>query len=228
MRARNNVMMSPTRIVRYLLCLSALLVCATVRAQTAHPTGNFGTRDFSVEFWMQTPVQQNAVLVGKREICNLGPGWNVSMGYVNGESFPGNVGLEIITSDAAYSAAATTVHISDGRWHQVVLTRLHTIVSIYVDGMQRASVTIPATTDMDNSVPLQVGRTVCEGAAGIDRYRGKVADLAIYNRALSAFEISAMYYGAYNKSTSHFDSQTLHSIRKKLQRVYLSEHRQDR
>lgn len=215
--------------VRYLFCISLLLVCGTATAQTnvVSPqsglvtsetfdsnTGNFGTNDFTVELWMNTSNVQNAVLVGKREICNLGPGWNIMIGYINGASYPGNVGFEVLAPDADYSAAVTEINVTDGQWHHLALTRAGTVASIFVDGVIMASLTIPADTDLNNSAPLLLGRTVCEGAADIQPFQGQLAGLAIHDRALTPAEILSIYTnGGSNGFGPRHDSRTLRHIR---------------
>ncbi len=158
-------------------------------------TGNFRTNDFTVEFWMQTSSSANMAVIAKREACDLDPsGWDIVMGYANGVQYnAGTIGFEVFDPTEADGPVVPNTTINDGLWHHVALTRAGTSVSMYLDGTMRTNITMASLIDFTNANPFQLGRNVCEGAAGIQPYQGLMDEISIYNRALSASEILAIY-----------------------------------
>ena len=156
---------------------------------------NFRTNDFTVEFWMKTGSTQPAVIVGKRTVCNLGPAWDILMGYVNGQSYPGKIGFEIISSSGAYSGVARSVSINDNQWHHVGLTRSGTVALMYIDGTLQGTndITPPSTVDINNTSVLEIGLSPCHGPGGLEPYVGSLDEMGIYNRALTPTEIQTIY-----------------------------------
>ncbi|MDB6059238.1 MAG: cell wall/surface repeat protein [Verrucomicrobiales bacterium] len=157
--------------------------------------GNFRTNDFTVEFWMKTASTTPAILVGKRQVCNLGPAWNVMIGYINGASNPGKIGYELLSSAGDYSSVVTNFSVNDNQWHHIALTRAGTNGSMYVDGALRTTNSFfpSSTIDFNNTSPLQIGLSPCQGPGGLAPYTGSLDELAIFNRALTAAEIQSIY-----------------------------------
>lgn len=156
--------------------------------------GNFRTNDFTVEFWMKTASSTPAILVGKRLNCGLGSAWNIMIGYINGASYPGKIGFELLSTVGDYSAVAPNT-VTDNQWHHIALTRAGTNGSMYVDGALRATNTFwpSSTIDFNNTAPLKIGLSPCQGPGGLAPYTGNLDELAIYNRVLSAAEIQNIY-----------------------------------
>jgi hypothetical protein len=73
-------------------------------------------------------------------------------------------------------------------WHFVVLERASGVVSAYLDGVKEATTYSMAGTSLANGIVLWTGY---DGAG--DWYAGRIDDVRIYNRALSAGEIAQMY-----------------------------------
>jgi hypothetical protein len=78
-----------------------------------------------------------------------------------------------------------------GRWHHVAVTSAGDSVILYLDGQAVASGSLPIDTPTD-STSLYLGRA--PGMFGRSRWlRGDVDEVSVYNRALSAAEIAAIY-----------------------------------
>ena len=147
--------------------------------------GNFRTNDFTVVYWVRM-VNTGGAFLEKRPACNMDYGsawWNI-----RGTS---TASLEIAGArQQYYTGLATKTALNDGLWHHVAWTRQGTSLCVYVDGALDNSVTAPGIADVVNSTALALGRSACYDSAP---FRGGVDELQIYERALSATEISARY-----------------------------------
>ncbi|MDB6057968.1 MAG: C-terminal target protein [Verrucomicrobiales bacterium] len=157
--------------------------------------GTFGTNDFTVELWIATTNSSPMCVMDKRVDCDADfKGWEIHMGYdPNNHVAPGQVGFGIIAGGFAnYGANAS--RIDDGGFHHVALVRSNVVASMYVDGTMVTNITMPVLVDITNSVPLKIGRSVCEGlGTGIQRFTGLMDEIGFYNRPLSPAEILSIY-----------------------------------
>lgn len=165
---------------------------------------NFGTNDFTVEFWLQTTGTNKMAVMEKWQVCDACiPGWSIRIGRNGAGDYPGVIGFEIYaggpTNDPVactnYPANGTTVN--DGAWHHVALVRSGLSASIYVDAVMVGNVTMSSVVDVDNTTPFQMGRSICECCDRTQPFDGNLDEVAIFNRALSATEISEIYNASY-------------------------------
>lgn len=137
--------------------------------------------DFTVQFWFNlndnTKIQS---MVEKFSGAN-GPGWSISyLTYGGGyEMYPYPV--------------SGALNIDTNTWHQFLETRNGNTVSLYVDGVLGTQTqyagSISTTTD-----PLLVGHRN-EGDGRGFAVDGRIDDLAIWSRGVSAQEASSLYNG---------------------------------
>jgi len=85
----------------------------------------------------------------------------------------------------------STGTVSDTDWHHVAATRSGETVTFYIDGAPAGTVTISGDS-ADNPIPVRIG-TDGPGYSGDSMFNGLIDDVRIYNRALSASEIRALY-----------------------------------
>jgi hypothetical protein len=79
--------------------------------------------------------------------------------------------------------------VTTGVWYHVAVTKTSTTLSLYVNGvLANQNTTLGAFTDT-NSTNLLIGANVSEGA----HTSGQIDEVTLYNRALSAAEISAIF-----------------------------------
>ncbi len=161
--------------------------------------GNFGTNDFTIDFWMNTTSVVEEAFLDKRDICNLGTWWNIRIGLGNPTPTPGIVSLELDdgTGPGHVSFYPTNL-VNDGLWHHVAWTRRGTLYSAYVDGRFKTSVTAPDIANLNNAQPLNLGIGTCDGVDGTQPYSGAVDELDLWNRALTDVEIAAIYQAGTN------------------------------
>jgi len=86
-----------------------------------------------------------------------------------------------------------TRNVNDGQWHHVTATYDGTNIFLYVDGT--LDVSAPATGSIvPNSEPVCIGVNA-QGTGGLPMYffNGLLDEVSLYNRALTASEIQAIY-----------------------------------
>jgi hypothetical protein len=165
--------------------------------------GNFGTRDFSVAFWIKTASRTpQEEFLGKRASCDAGGSfWDAILGSAQDpRGLPVGVlsfGFGAGDNRATYNVDSSHP-INDGQWHHIVWVRQSTSSGscsglVYVDGALDNSRTYPETVDIANHSPLVMGHEVCECCDGARPYSGAAAELQLFSHALSAEEILALF-----------------------------------
>ena len=90
---------------------------------------------------------------------------------------------------AAADGIAGTVLINDGKWHHVVAQFNGTAISVYTDGKYDNSKAKTTTPTSNNNLKVLIGNI----PGYLYYFNGSVDEVRIYNRALSATEISVLY-----------------------------------
>jgi hypothetical protein len=86
------------------------------------------------------------------------------------------------------ATVVSTTTAQPGTWYHVVVTFDGSLLCLYVDGVLEAS-TSTSVALIDHAFPLTVGQQ----ADGGSRFQGDLDEVAIWDRALSAGEVSAHY-----------------------------------
>ncbi len=79
---------------------------------------------------------------------------------------------------------------ANGQWIHLVGVGTETSAMLYVNGVLVSNVTVPAVGNIGQITLLNIGRMAYPG---YDAFDGRIDDVRIYNRALSADEIQALY-----------------------------------
>ena len=143
-------------------------------------TLKFGTGDFSISVWFHaSSVSTYQALIGKD--VDGQRDWTFWVGAsANKIGFSGFTPVKNIIS-------ANT--ITANQWYHGVVTRQSGTATLYIDCEQNGSLAI--TQDFSGTNNLNIGR---REYPGFEQYfNGLIDDVSIYNRALSASEISAQY-----------------------------------
>jgi Concanavalin A-like lectin/glucanases superfamily/Protein of unknown function (DUF1573) len=118
-------------------------------------------------------------------------------GYIFQTDAAGNVGLRIGAEDLnAYPAVVSdTTKINDGNWHHVaVVITMGTGAQFYVDGQLSSTGAMQVWEGGDDGSTLEVGTSGYTPWANY--FTGSIDDVQVYNRALSATDISTVFaYG---------------------------------
>src|SRR5207244_4055270 len=125
--------------------------------------GNFGTNDFTIDFWIKTTGTNHQSLIEKWPTCGFSSEWYTrlrSSGQLEAE----------MTSDSQGSDRTVLVSgraVNDGTVHHVAFVRRGRNLACFIDGVLDASSdSAGGITRLDNSADLTVGRSVCVGSDG--------------------------------------------------------------
>jgi hypothetical protein len=101
----------------------------------------------------------------------------------------GDKGLEVPVFTGQQANVEADVGLVDGRWHHLAATFDGSMLELYVDGKLAAR----GTPALDTAGPeLNVGRSPASQYS--EHFDGLLDDLRIYDRALAADEIAALYH----------------------------------
>src|ERR1041385_1571863 len=147
---------------------------------------NLHLQDFTIETWIKrssaTIASTDPTALGSALIFGYG-----SQGYDFAMHFDGQLAI----SKVGVSEATGGAFVTDTNWHHVAVTKLGTTVVFYVDGVGH-STSYAATFQF--IFPAAVGaRPDTLNGANNDSFFGAIDELSIYNRALTAGEIQAIF-----------------------------------
>ena len=140
---------------------------------------NFGTTSFTANIW-----------VCSTKTSGLGNLMRTDGGYYKGWLLRFNSGrIEIWEGRSFYTGYVSTTSYADGNWHMVTFVRdvENKVGQLYVDGCYVGGYSMGSPIN-DVTNELRFG-TYGEG----EYYTGKMDDARLYDRALSAEEIAALY-----------------------------------
>jgi hypothetical protein len=152
-------------------------------------------QDFGVSTWVKIPSTQVNTGSTTNEIIQK---WNNS---ANGYPFvirltnqthgtPGKINAVRYDGTNNPGVSSTTT-INDNTWHFISFTKRSSVLSLYIDGALQGTATDTTTGTTSNSDPLTIG--VRAGSPYLYYLTGSVDEPRIYNRALSADEVSKLY-----------------------------------
>jgi len=152
---------------------------------------------FSVAAWFKTSVDysSNAFIIDKGGLSSEAPGVNLNYGIFMNSEEQIRGGFE--TSSGANNWVTPSNSFSDGKWHYAVVTFDGSIIRFYIDGVQISSKATSASPDNSGSQPLRIG---ADSSTPSSYFTGNVDEVRVWNRALSAQEVSDAYGGTFNTS----------------------------
>lgn len=131
--------------------------------------------DISVSAWVySTNFTQQGMIVVKNPV------------NAEWEFFFENNGKLVWNTSGGYSVSASCAHPSNSAWHHVVATQSGTTATIYIDGSQ-------CFTGTKNAIGNASGEIDIGRYTGGYYFNGSIDDVRIYNRAISANEVNALY-----------------------------------
>ena len=138
--------------------------------------GALGTADFTIEFWMYKSSSQNQYPGIFSTAANTSPYWNYLMGAVQICYDMNATGILFgYATGVGSSSGSTTVPISSNTWTHIAVVRSGATVTIYKDGVNATSVTLPAnysiTTDGTNVIGRHDVRTTFNYTGYLDDFR---------------------------------------------------------
>ena len=112
---------------------------------------NFGTGDFTVEFWINASASGSYTqVIGTIVSSNENGTWRIGNRFnsLNQIYFARGTG-------SGFNEFQASVNVNDGAWHHVAVVRYSGTITIYADGISSASSSITGTCTSAN--PLYVG-----------------------------------------------------------------------
>ena len=151
-------------------------------------TGNFGTSDFTMDWWMKTSLSVPQSVISKRAVCGAVNFYDVRMKV-------GKVVFEIrqATPTSIIGNVVSASAVNDGQYHHIAAVRQGVTSRIYVDGVLEATTTASGVINVNNTAPFTAGRSPCIGLGGTVHYKGEFDEIEIFNKALSTSEIQAIF-----------------------------------
>jgi hypothetical protein len=133
-----------------------------------------GTRAFR---WAATVRLTKAQVVGSSNVVQKGVSttdsqWKLQIGAGHGRAQCVIVGR----GDAKPYLARSTVSVADGGWHKVICRRSGTALTVFVDGVDRGHITVPAALSITNDLPLRIGGPNFNTTS--DMYHGQLDDVS--------------------------------------------------
>jgi hypothetical protein len=159
--------------------------------------GNFGNNNFTIDCWVNTTsTRTEEAFLGKRATCDASnPYWDIRIGSGTTQLPPtGFFRIEFCSGgDVAPFYINSTNSINDGLWHHFALTRQGATMSLYLDGLLNTNYNYGSINNLTNGQPMIAGTSVCQTHDSTLPYSGALDELDLWNRALSASEIAAIY-----------------------------------
>ncbi len=161
--------------------------------------GNFGTNDFTIDFWIKTPANQQGTyaVFEKRLTCNANNTFfDIHMGYDGADPASVSGDLFMDMSEAGlvhYGNVNANKPINDGFFHHAAFVRSGLTLAIYIDGVLNTNVTTSGIANIKNSNVFRAGQSVCVGVDGSKPFAGELDEVDVFNRALAPAEIFAIY-----------------------------------
>jgi hypothetical protein len=156
--------------------------------------GNFGTSDFTVEFWIRRPTARLEAVFGKRLVCAFSSMWDIRGVGPGNSTINARLSMEVV-QDNAIRGFMSVGDITGGDFHHVAYTRQGTTLRAYRDGIKESEVITTAIADLSNTEELRAGLSPCTGSGGnffdgTFLLTGELDEIKLYDRALSDSEIA--------------------------------------
>jgi len=153
---------------------------------------------FSVAAWFKTSsdFSGDAFIVNKGGFGGEDPGFNMNYGLYMTKDEQVRAGFE--SSSGTNFFISSPNKYNDGQWHYAVVTYDGTTLRLYIDGSQIGSLsTSGAVPDNIGTQPVRIG---ANSQVQNSFFVGNVDEMRVWNRALSAQEVSDAYGGTFNTS----------------------------
>lgn len=161
------------------------------RVVTNTSVGNFGSDDFTVALWVKREAETGGGsndAISTRQ-SGVPEGWII---YVSAVCSSGGVATYISASPGGNWDIANGESFGSfdcGEWHHIALTRSGNTFIKYLDGVNAGTFSSSSTID-DAGYALTIGDSA---VTLVEQFKGALDDVRIYDRALSADEITRLY-----------------------------------
>lgn len=164
---------------------------------------NFPCRStFSVHAWvkLQAGSMSGMIPVAKHWATRM-EGYLLSINDI-GDGVTQSNTAGFYTANGAYKTAFGGPAVNDGNWHQLVGTYNNGVTNIYIDGKLAGNGSAGCA---DNAAHFMIGGYFNSVGKPVNSFKGLVDEVQIYDSALSASEVNALYTNIPSSSTSDND-----------------------
>jgi subtilisin-like proprotein convertase family protein len=161
-------------------------------------TGNFGTNDFSIDFWVKDAETNllSTALLEKQTNCIPGQQGNFFSLFIKDGT--------LLYDDSAVSVGGNLVgQLTDDLYHHIAVVRQTTNVTLYIDGSVVGGNNAPTIGNINNDSNLVAGISLCNAT----NFVGDLDELDLWQRALSPAEVYAIYAA---KSLGKYSTNSLY------------------
>ena len=152
------------------------------------PTSGITTANYSISFWVNTTSTSTSYLISKYLTDGLDSTdvfrvMNLSGGTISfrTSTFGGGSARDI----------TSTTSINDGNWHHILFTVTPSTSKLYIDGTQEGGDSTLYTAVTPSTVTRNV--TVGRHDAGDNYFNGKIDQVRIFDKAISAEDVATLY-----------------------------------
>jgi len=149
---------------------------------------NFGTGSFSYGLWFKTTdsTNNNSLIMKKQNGASTSAGYSLRGRPSDGT---GQFSAHLSDGTTQKSVFVAITSVTDGNWHHVMIVVDHTanFLYMYIDGSVATSTGISTVGSTTNVRNLDFGNDAS------NYFNGTMDDIRIYNKALSAAEVTALY-----------------------------------
>lgn len=155
------------------------------------------THIFSVALWLKidVPSANAAQVCLGNSIVNANKGFAIYFENRSSQGSPKSIRCPVYNgSTQTVNGKSSNDAVTDTGWHHVVVTMDGSDMDFYVDGVfDGGSGSGTASSTGDSSLTLNIGRSNYSSSTSL--FDGKLDDVRIYNRVLTADEVAAIYAG---------------------------------
>ncbi len=168
--------------------------------------------EFSISSWYRTmefPTTNNShTIISKRDdqlsCCSPNVPFHLSINYTqNGLDFRKPL---MVSANGNYQYAESQYQVNLNQWTAISVTFSNDYCKFFINGAFFDSIPFQNSQRIPNSNDLIIGSI--NRAYGDEYMNGQLDDIAIYNRALTQEEISALYNGTTNNNNSENNNNT--------------------
>ncbi|RJQ19718.1 LamG domain-containing protein, partial [Candidatus Woesearchaeota archaeon] len=152
-----------------------------------HSSLDFGTGDFTIDFWMRFDASSIPFILDKRQSSGDFGGFFMDLPEIRRLRFAADSCNTGTCGGTDRIIEANATGINDGQWHHVAAKREGTALSVYIDGVVKNETSFASSDSVDNTEALRLGNSIFEGSAA----NIHLDEVAFYNTSLSAEQILA-------------------------------------
>ena len=172
-----------------------------IRVSNTFPTVIPNTSPVAVSAWIKTATTKDAAgIVTQHTACGGSNGglddhFHITLYGPNSNS---------LQADAFDSTRVSVERamVSDNKWHHIVLVYDGTTNYLYIDGVQKNTVSASPQSIFDPTVDVAIGGFHTNSCYVSHNFEGAIDEVRLYNRAISASEVQQLYQGQVTCSNS--------------------------